>query len=256
MDRRMVKKILLPRQHGSWGFTLEPLLLGLLAAFSVDGFWLALAIIFAFLNHQPIRIAFKSQGQKRFLALFFLSLFALIAGVIFVWFIYKQGLKTSTPVLITMALMVFYLGLDLRGYSRLLFTEILAAVAMGLVTVSMALAAGWNWPMALGLLTIVWIRAITTTYYVRARLRLDRGDRRYVFRAYFVHFIGVLVLVLSVRYAHLPWLALIAYLVLTWRAFAGVSSRRRSLTVKQIGFREFLYGLQMVLLSALGYWIG
>ena len=46
----------LPSEHGGWGLTLEPVLLGLLAAWSVAGAALGVAAFLAFLVRTPAKL--------------------------------------------------------------------------------------------------------------------------------------------------------------------------------------------------------
>ena len=60
-NRFHLKQIAVPREHGSWGYTLEPLALALLVAFSVNGLLLSLVTFLIFFAHQPIRIIFNKK---------------------------------------------------------------------------------------------------------------------------------------------------------------------------------------------------
>jgi len=59
------KSIALPPEHGSWGFLLEPILLGLLVAPSLAGVMMALAVLGAFLMRHPLKIAFTDWRRGK-----------------------------------------------------------------------------------------------------------------------------------------------------------------------------------------------
>jgi hypothetical protein len=63
---RTIRSVALPSEHGGWGFLIEPIVLGLLVAGSVNGLLLALAALGAFLVHQPVKVAIKDRlkGQR------------------------------------------------------------------------------------------------------------------------------------------------------------------------------------------------
>jgi YwiC-like protein len=55
----------LPVEHGGWGISLEPVLLGLLVAPSPAGLWLALATLGAFLARRPLKIVAGDRRRGR-----------------------------------------------------------------------------------------------------------------------------------------------------------------------------------------------
>ena len=60
-----IKTVALPTEHGGWGITLEPVLLGLLVAPSVAGACLALATVGAFLARHPFKIVAGDRRRGR-----------------------------------------------------------------------------------------------------------------------------------------------------------------------------------------------
>src|SRR3954463_11180737 len=60
-----VKTIALPTEHGGWGITLEPVVLGLLVAPTPAGVGLALATIGAFLARHPFKIVAGDRRRGR-----------------------------------------------------------------------------------------------------------------------------------------------------------------------------------------------
>ena len=63
--RVRLRSIALPTEHGGWGFTLEPILLGLLVAPTWAGFGLALATSSAFLARRPVKLVSTDLVRKR-----------------------------------------------------------------------------------------------------------------------------------------------------------------------------------------------
>src|SRR6185369_11658571 len=58
-----IKTIALPAEHGGWGFLLEPIVLGLLLAPSVAGFYLALIAVATFLARQPLTLLVLNRNR-------------------------------------------------------------------------------------------------------------------------------------------------------------------------------------------------
>ncbi|MCB0972737.1 MAG: YwiC-like family protein, partial [Acidimicrobiales bacterium] len=57
----------MPTEHGGWGLTLEPVVLGLLVAPSIAGTCIGLAAIVAFLARTPLRIVLVDLRRRRWL---------------------------------------------------------------------------------------------------------------------------------------------------------------------------------------------
>jgi hypothetical protein len=128
-------------------------------------------------------------------------------------------------------------------------------VALSSVAGGMALAVGWTWPQALALWAIPILRAIPSILYVRARLRLEKNKPAAIVPANVTHFIAFII-ALALTLANLiPMLAVAAMLILQARAVLGLSSYRRPIPTKTIGWFEIGLGSLTIILAAIGYWI-
>ena len=56
---------MIPSEHGGWGLTLEPALLGLLVAPSIAGGALAIAAFLAFLVRTPLKVLLVDRRRHR-----------------------------------------------------------------------------------------------------------------------------------------------------------------------------------------------
>ena len=56
-----VSRIVLPTEHGSWSFLLEPIVVGFVLAFSAATPWIALMAVGAFFVRQPLKTAFLAN---------------------------------------------------------------------------------------------------------------------------------------------------------------------------------------------------
>jgi hypothetical protein len=61
------RSVAIPSEHGGWGLTLEPVLLGLLIAPSVGGLALGIAAFGAFLVRTPLKLVFVDRRHPRWL---------------------------------------------------------------------------------------------------------------------------------------------------------------------------------------------
>ena len=136
---------------------------------------------------------------------------------------------------------------------RALLTELMASLAVGLIALSMVFAAGWNWSKGWPFLLLLYLRNLNTTLYVHFRLKLDRNQQPSFFWPQVWQWLTlILAVILQVRQA-IPFPAFLSVVVLGLRGIYGLSPWRKKMTVKQIGLAEFVFGLQFVVLSALGY---
>jgi hypothetical protein len=94
---------------------------------------------------------------------------------------------------------------------------------------------------------------VTSILYVRARLRLERGDQTQIVLPFVAHGIGLLMMCALALLGMLPWSAALAVMLLTLRALAGLSRHRLPTQARIVGLEELGYGLLTVLLVALGY---
>ena len=248
-----IKTIALPREHGAWAYVLEPVILGLLIAFSSKGLFLGIGALLAFLAHQPVRVFFASQERIKKTALLFVSLYGLSAVTFFFLFINNTSPSVYIPFLLAVLLMIFYLILELQGQGKELLTRIMAPTAIDLMAVSMVLVSGWRTEQALAFFALLLSRSYPTTFYVRAKLRADSNHNIYAVQATLYHVIALLLTAGLVYLRLIPYLSLLAVFILLARTVHGLYFSKIKMIPKQVGIREFVYGILFVFISAAGY---
>lgn len=249
-------RVVLPAEHGGWAFLGEPIVLGLLVAPSWAGACVALAAIAGFLARQPLRLWMGDRrrgkryprtvlAERAFAALVLVAALA-VAGAI---------LLARGPVLIALGvaapLAAVALALDLGLRSREAAAESLAALALGASAAAIALAAGRPAALAFALWALLALRALPTIAYVRARLRLDRGEPAKLAIALALHLAaaaaGLALARAGFAIAPLAW----AFGVLAARAAFGLSPARPRWRAAWLGVSEVVVGLVFVALVAL-----
>jgi hypothetical protein len=252
------RSVALPIEHGAWGFLLEPALLGLLVAASWAGVTLVLAALAALLLQTPLSLALTDARRgKRYPRTALAWRFAAAYGLLLVAAGSAALALAGTawmllPVAIAAPLAGLQLWLDARGRARELLPEAAGAVAMGSLAASVALAGGWSLLPALGLWALLAARAVPAIVYVRARLRLERGealDRR---PSALLHLAAVAAVSLAAVFGAVSWVAAVPYAVLTARAARGLAPDRAPVTAKVVGFREIGFGVMTAVLVAAG----
>jgi hypothetical protein len=256
-----LKAIALPAEHGGWGFLIEPLILGMLVAPSLAGFFLVLATFGAFLARQPLKIAFTDRRRgRRYARTTYAERFVVLYGVIaLLGFLAALGLSGQDmllPLVMAVPFGIIQLVYDARSDSRALLPELAGPTALGATASSIALAGGWTLTPALMLWVIIIARAIPSVLYVRARIRLEKKRPVTVWQAIVASLIAV-VIVMGLASARLiPWLVVPMFVFLLGRAAKGLSNYRRPVQAKTIGYTELTYGLLTVVLTAIGYALG
>lgn len=252
------RRIIVPTEHGGWGFLAEPIVLGLVVAPSLAGPFLAIAFLAGFLARQPLKLAAmdRTKGNRyprTVAAERAVAVMALTAALSLAAAVLLGGGGVLRVLGLAAPLAAVTLVLDLSGRSRSLLTELLAPLALAAAAPAMAAAAGWTPRAATGLWALLAVRALTSIPYVRTRLRLERGQSVSVYAVVYLQLIGVLVTAMLASTAAAPRLGVAAMLLLAARAVHGVSPWRRRARAKEVGVTEVVFGALFVLLAAVGY---
>jgi hypothetical protein len=258
---RNVRLAVVPAEHGGWAFLFEPVLLGLLVAPSVAGVWAGLAAVAAFLLRQPLKLAMADRrAGKRYartvLAERLALGFGLVAFAALAIAIVLSNPAIALPILLAAPLALLQAYFDVQRRSRQLAAEIAGAMAIGASASVILLAGGRSLPVALALWAVLGLRAVASILYVRARLRLERGEGANRLPAWAAHLLALAV-TCALAYAGLvPWLAVPLMALLTVRAAWGLSRFRRPARAAVIGVQELAASLLTVVVLALGYRLG
>jgi hypothetical protein len=248
-----IKAAAFPKEHGSYGFTLEPLALALIIGYSTAGLYLAIGTFLAFLAHQPIRLLLAPNTPDKKTAAAFFTVYGSMALLLFYGFITSVPLRATLPFASGLVLMLFYLWMEYLHLHRRLFIEMVAPAAISLIAVSILLAGGWSMLPAFGVFFLLSARFIPTALYVHYRLQLAKrlpADKGSVALS---SGIALILIAWLTSMGIIPILGLSGVAVLTVRALWGISERSRPLSVKQLGIREFIYGIVLILLASIGY---
>jgi hypothetical protein len=255
-----VKAIALPIEHGSWGFVFEPLLAGLLIAFSPAALWIALLIVGAFLTRQPLKVLLNDWQAKRNLPQTAVARkFVLIYGAIFtvglsgsLYFVPRFALL---PFLFILPLAACQLYFDASRKSRELLPELTGAIAVSSSVAVIALAAGWTFAASVGLWAIFVARLIPSILYVRNRLKLEKGKDFSRSLPVLSHIIAFVLVGALAYYKLSPILTALMFAVLLGRAVIGLSPYRSKIKAMRIGVWEVIYGTLTALSVVIGYYL-
>lgn len=257
-EKILIRSVALPSEHGGWGFLLEPILLGLLVAASWAGALLSLAALGVFLLHQPLKITIKDRlkGQRpprtvwaeRFAVGY--GLFALIPMLVL---LASAPADFLIPIMLAAPFAGMQLYYDARNQGRQLIPEIAGAAALAMIAPAIAMLGGWTLMAALPLWGVLATRAVTSILYVRARLKLEHGKAIAPMPVWVAHGVALAGMIALGVLRVVPYLTIAAFVVLTGRAWLGLSTHRQPRKAKIIGFQEIGYGLMTVVCVAVGY---
>jgi len=259
--RVVIRSVALPSEHGGWGFLIEPILLGLLVAFSPGGLLLSVASFGVFLIHQPLKIAIKDRlkghrPERTVWAERFVLGYGLLALLPMLALMASTPLDFLLPIALAVPLAGVQVAYDARNQSRRLLPELAGATALAMIAPAVALLASWPLPAALALALPLLARAFSSILYVRARLKLEHGKPQPAWPVWLAHGLAVLLMLALGQSQAMPRLAILAFVILLGRAYLGLSVYRKPRPAKSIGFQEVGYGLLTVILLALGYNLG
>lgn len=254
-----IKTIAVPAEHGSWGLVLEPMILGLLVAPSLHGAILALAGFAAFLLRHPLKIAVtdwrnNKRSPRTSLAERFALLYGLIALTGLIVVIAFNGSQPLLPFIFALPFLIIFVLYDARNQVRAWQSQLAAPAAFSAIASSIALLAGMPFGIAMALWSVLIARTIPAILYVRERLRQEKHKPYQKSLPIGAHIVGLGIVVALVLLGLVPWIAVLAFLLLLGRAFYGLSRFSQSLATRTIGFLEMGLGLCTIVLIAIGYW--
>lgn len=249
------RSIALPTEHGGWGFTLEPILLGLLVAPTWAGFGLALATAAVFLARRPVKLVSTDLVRKRRLprtriAFWFGLGYSVLALTGLVLTIATADGPFWWPLVVAIPFAAISLRADAQSRSHGLLPELAGGIAMGSAAAAIALAADWDWAAAFGLWLVLASRSYAAIIFARAQVRRAKDqphDRSGVMAAQVV---AVLVVGLAAALAIVPLLSALAIFLLGVGSFYGLA--RPPVPAKTVGWTQMVFGLLVVALTAVG----
>lgn len=259
--RVRLKPVALPAEHGSWGFLLEPTVLGILAAPSVAGLLLVVSTAAAFLLRNPARVFLRARrrpaASPRFAAARNMAAtYAAVATVSLAGAVAIAGWVPLAPLAIVSPLGLSYLLYDRRNRGRSLEAELFGGLGTSGAAPAIALAAGLPASASAVLGGLVVAKAVPTVLYVRARLRLEDGEPVRRWPPLLAHAAGLAGVAALAWWTGAPWLAVAAMAVVTLRAAVGLSRWRTPSPPKRVGILEFVYSGAYVVATAAGWHLG
>lgn len=178
--RSALRAVAVPAEHGGWGLTLEPVLLGLLVAPSVAGGCIGAAALVAFLARTPLKLALGDARRGRVLhrtrlARRVLAAEAAVLAALLAVPLLRAPADAWPPLVVIGPLLALELSFDIRFRSRRLAPELAGAVGMSGVAAVIILAGGGAGRLAVAAWSILAARAVTSIVSVRDQVKQLHG---------------------------------------------------------------------------------
>jgi len=254
--RTLWRRVAIPAEHGGWGLTLEPVLLGLLLNPSRAGAAVGVAAFLAFLVRTPLKLALVDRRRRRSLprtalATKLAAVELVAIGGLASFALLGAGWGWLVPVVVALPLVAIELWFDVRSRSRRLVPELCGAVGIAAVAAAIVLAGDGDPALATAAWMVLAARAVASIPYVRTQI--DRmHDRHGSVRAADA-FSGFALMVALVAVAVDRDVLLGTVAIATLVVVQSVALRRdRIAPVKVIGLRQMAAGVAVVTAT----WIG
>jgi hypothetical protein len=248
--------VAIPSEHGGWGLTAEPIVLGLLLAFSWSGVAIGTAAMLSFLARTPVKLAMIDRRRGRDLertvlarriGAVELSAIAALGAVALA----TAGWRWLVPLAVAFPLFAIELGFEVRSRGRRLVPELCGAVGIGAVAASIVIAGDGSVRLATGAWLLLAARSIGAIPFIRTQIvRLHRGTARRrssdLFQLLAVAVAAVAAVVERSVVAGSVVVLLIAGLHLYWLRRSPVPP------AKVLGLRQMALGFLLVAATAVG----
>lgn len=246
----------MPSEHGGWGLTAEPILLGLLVAFSWSGLAIGVAALLAFLVRTPVKLLAVDRRRGRHLerdqrARRFAIVELLLLGVLGLTAISSAGWSWLIPVAIALPLVAVEFWFDVRSRSRRLIPELCGAVGVSATAAAIVVAGDGSARLAAAASLILAGRVVASIPFVRAQIQRLRHTGVSLRVADSMQIVGVAIALVAVVVYFPVMLGALAVAVL---ALAQAIWMRRSPVPPpmRIGIRQMLLGFAVVIAAAVG----
>jgi Ca2+/Na+ antiporter len=253
--RPRLRSVALPSEHGGWGLTIEPALLGLIVAPSIAGAALGLAALVAFVARTPVKLLLVDRWRRRRLPR--TALAERVAIVELVVLAALLGLVALTahgafwvPLLIALPLVAVELWFDMRSRSRRLVPELAGTIGVGSVVAAIVLADGGAVALAAGLWFVIAARAVASLPFVRLQLARAKQKAQQTIPSDGAQAAGLALGGAAVALDHRLLAGLVALVVVAVLHIAA--ARRHPPVAAVLGVQQMILGLVVVMATAVG----
>jgi len=254
-----LRSVAFPTEHGGWGFTLEPILLGLLVASTATGWELGVSATAVFLARRPVKLVATDLVRRRWLersssALITAALYMLVAlaGAIGAFTTHRGPFWW--PLLVATPFAAVSLRADAHSRNRGLLPQVCGAVAMGSAVAAITMGAGWGWIPSFGLWGVLAARDVAAIVLARGMVRRFKSRDVPHGPIVWVQMAAILATLALALANAAPWLSVVAMVLLAVTSI--ISLHRPAVPARTVGWTQMGVGMVVVLFTALGVHVG
>jgi hypothetical protein len=252
--RPLWRTVAVPSEHGGWGLTFEPVLLGLIVAPSWAGVAIGAAAMLAFVARSPAKVVLVDSWRHRSLPRTRVAGLVSAAEIAVLLMLLGVAAPTASgpfwiPLLAAVPLIGLELWFDMRSRSRRLVPELAGTVGIGGVAAAIMLAADGGAVLAAGAWLVIVARAVASLPFVRFQLRRVKHQPH---RRWAQDLAQAAAVALVVAGLGLGWLPLVAAgAVIALAAVQVVLARTRPPRAVIVGMQQLVFGLAVMIVAGL-----
>lgn len=254
-ERSTLRAVAVPAEHGGWGLTAEPVLLGLLVAPTLAGFCMGLAAVLAFLARTPLKVALVDAYRHRALPRTRVarSVFA-VEGMVIVGLGTVAALRGQSgfwwPLVVAAPVLGTELIYDMRSRGRRLVPELAGAIGIGGVAAAIILTGGRSPSIAIAAWLVLGARGISAIVTVRDQVGGLHGKPRNPGSVLVADLVAVAIVAGAVGWEPriLPGTIAVLVAIAVQRGLGGRPTPRAVI----LGLRQTGLGLLVVIATAVG----
>lgn len=248
------RSVAVPSEHGGWGLTLEPVVLGLLARPGLPGFALGAAAFVAFLARTPLKVVLVDRRRGRWLPRSRLALEVLVVELVVLLGLVAAAASSGdsrfwVPVGLAAPLVAVELWFDMRSRSRRLVPEMAGTVGIGAAAAAIVLLDGGAVAVAAGAWVVVALRAVASLPYVRAQLARARHGEIGTLGSELLQVAVVAAATTAGAAGLVPWAAVAVLALLA--GFQVLTLHRRPPRAAVVGAQQLVLGLTLAVVAGL-----
>lgn len=254
-ERPLWRTVAVPREHGGWGLTLEPVLLGLLIAPSMVGVVLGVGAFIAFLVRTPLKLGVIDWHRKRRLersrlAMKFAIGESIVLAAIATTVLFTTGWSWLAPVVIAVPLVGVEFWFDVRSRGRRLAPELCGSVGIASVVAVIVLAGERSVSLAVGAWLVLSARVVGSIPFVRVQIARLRRENASIGSSDAAQIVAVVIGVVAALIDRRMAAGLFGVIVLAVTQMVWV--RQEPLAAKVLGLRQMALGVGLVSVTAVG----
>jgi hypothetical protein len=253
-SRALWRQVAVPSEHGGWSLTAEPVVLGLVVAWSWPGLALGLAAMLAFVARTPLKVVLVDRWRHRWLDRSRLAAriaaveLAMIGGLAAFAATGAVDRRFWIPLAVAAPLVGVELWFDMRSRSRRLIPELAGTIGIGSVVAAIVLTGGGSALLAIGLWVVVSARAAAAIPYARTQVFRAHGREVTRWHSDAAQVAAAAAVALAWGLGAIPLAPVVAVTVIA--AFNVMAVRGPVKPAVVIGLQQMAFGIGVVVVTA------